>query len=146
MSQLTVWQHWCWFVFPHKNWQLNLSSCWLILWQSLALALVNRKISYAKNKCDIRSWPLNPIRWMSLSQIAFSNRMERRSKQRIERYGDKGSPWRTPLLWITSGRGAPFHFIWKQVDDIIFMISVMRFGRTWENSSDSLIKGHSKWS
>ena len=39
----------------------------LKFWHSVNLALVNRKISSAKNRWDIQIWPQNPIRWIFLS-------------------------------------------------------------------------------
>ena len=84
--------------------------------QSLALVVVRRKISSVKNKCERCTWPLKFIGWISLSRIASSNMIDNISKQRIKRYGDKGSPC---------------------------LMSVMRFGGIWKNSSNSLIKDHS---
>ena len=111
--------------------------------QSLALALVKRKISSAKNKCERRTLALKFIRWISLSWTTSSNLIDNHSKQRINRYGDRGSPCLTPRLGTTSRRGAPFHKIWNWVDESIFIMSVMRFGGIWKNYSVSLRKDHS---
>ena len=131
---------WVLIIWPqHRQ---NFCKMFLRFWQSINLALVKRNISFAKNKCDIWICPLNTIGWIMLSLIASSNRMERRSKHKIKRYGDKGSPWRTPLLGITSGSVHPFHWKEHRVEEIMFIISVINVGGTWKNLSDSSINGH----
>ena len=111
--------------------------------QSLAMALVKRKISSAKNKCKRRTPALKFIGRISLSWTASSNLMDNLSKHRINIYGERGPPWRRPLLGITSGRGEPFHRIWNRVEEIIFMMRVTRVGGNWKNSRVSWIKDHS---
>ena len=114
--------------------------------QSLALALMKRKILLAKNKCERHTQPLKFIGWISLSRTASSNLIDNLSKQRINSYGEKRSPCLTPLFGTTFRRGVPFQRMWNRVEEIIFMMSVMRFGGIWKNSSDSLIKDHSNQS
>ena len=109
-----IWDLWVLMIWP-KQWQ----NCCIILlrfWQAMTLDLVNRKISSAKNKCEIQTCPLNPIRWISLSWMTSSNIRKRRSKHIINRYRDNESPWHTPtwnhfrkrgpsaLYLITGGR------------------------------------------
>ena len=55
--------------------------------QSLALALMKRKILLAKNKCERHTQPLKFIGWISLSRTASSNLIDNLSKQRINSYG-----------------------------------------------------------
>ena len=94
--------------------------------QSLTLALVKRKISSVKNKCDRRTRPLKDIGWINLLRTASSNLIDNRSKQRINRYGERGLPCRIPRLGTTFRRGDPFHRMWNPVEVIVFMMRVMR--------------------
>ena len=112
--------------------------------QSLAVAFVNKKVSSAKNRYERRTPVLKFIGWISLSWTASFSLMDNLSKQRINKYGDRGSPCRMPRLGTTSERGALFRRIWKRVEEIIFIMRVMRFGATWKNSSVSWIKDHSR--
>ena len=102
--------------------------------QSRTFALVKRKISSAKNKCDRRTRPLKDMRRITLSQIALFNLIDKLFRQRINNYGERGSPCRRPRLGTTSGRGELFHRMWNRVEVIIFMIKVMRFWGSWKNS------------
>ena len=54
--------------------------------------------------------------------------MDKHSKQRMNRYGESGSPCLRPRLGITSERGASFQSTWNQVEEIIFMMRVIRVG------------------
>ena len=54
--------------------------------------------------------------------------MDKRSKQRMNRYGESGSPCLKPRLGTTSGRGEPFQSMWNRVEEIIFMMEVIRVG------------------
>ena len=56
--------------------------------------------------------------------------MDNLSKQRINKYGERGSPWQIPRLGITSERGDPFHIMWNRVEEIMFMMRVIRGGGT----------------
>ena len=94
--------------------------------QSLTLALVKRKISSVKNKCDRRTRPLKDIGWINLLRTASSNLIDNRSKQRINRYGERGLPYRIPRQGTTFRRGDPFHRMWNLVEVIVFMMRVMR--------------------
>ena len=96
--------------------------------QSLAVALVKRKISSAKNKCERWTRPRKEIGWRCLFWAASLNWMDKRSKQRMNKYGESGSPCLRPRLGITSGRGAPFQSTWNRVEEIIFMMRVIRVG------------------
>ena len=111
--------------------------------QSLVVAFVKRKISSAKNKCERRILALKFIGWRSLHRTASSNLSDNSSKQRTNSYGDSGLPCLTPWLGTTSERGVLFHKIWNQVEEIIFIIRVMRVGGIWKYSRVSWIKGHS---
>ena len=118
---------------------------WLSFVQSLALAWVNRKMSSTKKRCERRTHPRKLMGWRSLSRTASSSLRDNLSKQRMNRYGDKGSPCCTPRLGATSGRGIPFQRIWNRVEDIMFMMRVMRLGGNWKKTSVSWIKLHSRW-
>ena len=96
--------------------------------QSLTLALVKRKISSVKNKFDRRTRPLKDIGWINLLRTASSNLIDNYSKQKINRYGERGSPCCIPRLGTTSGRGDLFCRMWNRVEEIIFMMRVMRVG------------------
>ena len=117
---------------------------WISFVQSLALAWVNKKMSSAKNRCERRTHPRKLMGWRSLSRTASSSLRDNLSKQRLNRYGDKGSPYRTPRLGTTSGKGIPFQRIWNRVEDIMFMMRVMRLGGNWKKTSVSWIKLHSR--
>ena len=110
---------------------------WLSLVQSLALAWVNKKLSSVKKRCERRTRPRKLMGWRSLSRTASSSLRDNLSKQRMNRYGDKGSPCLTPLLGTTFGRDIPFQRIWNQVEDIMFMMRVMRLGGSWKKTSVS---------
>ena len=92
------------------------------------MALVKRKISFAKNMCERRTRPLKEMGWIALSRIASFNLIDNLSRQRMKRYGDRGSPCLMPQLGITAGRGVPFQRIWNRVEVTIFMMRVMRVG------------------
>ena len=96
--------------------------------QSLTMALVKRKISSAKNKCERQTRSLKDIGWINLSRTASSNLIDNYSKQKINRYGERGSPCCIPRLGTTSGRGDLFCRMWNRVEEIIFMMRVMRVG------------------
>ena len=148
----------CWDVLGENQRRdlVTLTSCpevaqncwriWLSLVQSLALAWVNRKMSSAKKRCERRTRSRKLMGWRSLSHTASSSLRDNFSKQRMNRYGDKGSPCRTPQLGTTSGRGIPFQRIWNRVENIMFMMRVMRLGGNWKKTSVSWIKLHSRWS
>ena len=111
--------------------------------QSRTVALVKRKISSAKNRCERRTRPLKDMGWIALSRIASFNLIDNLSRQRMKRYGDRGSPCLMPRLGITSGKWVPFQRMWKRVEVTIFMMRVMRVGGSWKNSRVSWIKCHS---
>ena len=106
----------------------NLSKIWPRFLQSLTVALVKRKMSSTKNRCERRTCPLKEIRWISLFWTASANLIDKRSKQRINRYGESGSPYLKPQLGTTSGKGEPFQRTWNRVEEIMFMMRVMRVG------------------
>ena len=112
--------------------------------QSLAVALMNRKMSLTKKRCERQTPILKLIGWILLLQTASVSLIDNLSKQRIKKYGERGSPCRIPQLGTTSGRGDPFHRIWKRVEVIIFMMKAMRLEGTWKYSRISWIKGHSR--
>ena len=117
---------------------------WLSFVQSLALAWVNRKMSSAKKRCERPTRPWKLIGWRSFSRTDSSSLRDNLSKQRMNRYGDKGSPCCTTRLGTTSERGIPFQRIWNWVEDIMFMMRVMRLGGNWKKTSVSWIKLHSR--
>ena len=106
----------------------NLSKIWPRFLQSLTIALVKRKISSTKNRCERRTRPLKEIGWISLFWTASANLIDKRSKQRINIYGESGSPCLKPRLGSTSGRGEPFQRTWNRVKEIMFMMRVIRVG------------------
>ena len=106
----------------------NLSKIWPRFLQSLTVALVKRKMSSAKNRCERRTWPLKEIGWISLFWTASANLIDKRSKQRINRYGESRSPCLKRRLGTTSGKGEPFQRTWNRVEEIMFMMRVMRVG------------------
>ena len=107
--------------------------------QSLAVARVKRKISSAKKRCQRRIRPRKESGWICLFWAASLNWMDKRSKQRMNRYGESRSPYLRPRLRITSGRGAPFQSTWNRVEETIFMMRVIRVGGSWKNSRVSWI-------
>ena len=81
------------------------------------------------------SWPEDSQKCWSILRkflqslaLASSSLIDNCSKQRMNRYADKGSPCLTPILGTTSGRGVSFHKIWNQVNEIIFIMNVMKVG------------------
>ena len=81
--------------------------------QSLTFALVKRKISSTKNKCDRRTRPLKDMGCINLSRTASSNLIDNCSRQRINKYKERGSPCGIPRLGTTFGSGEPFHRMWN---------------------------------
>ena len=106
----------------------NLSKIWPRFLQSLTVALVKSKMSSAKNRCERRTCPLKEIGWISLFWTASANLIDKRSKQRINRYGESRSPCLKPRLGTTSGKGEPFQRTWNRVEEIMFMMRVRRVG------------------
>ena len=101
-------------------------------------------MSLAKKRCERRTPILKFIGWILLSWTTLFSLMDSLSKQRINKYGERGSPCRIPWLGTIFGRGDPFHRIWKRVEEIIFMMRAMRLEGAWKNSRVSWIKGHSR--
>ena len=79
--------------------------------QSLVVAFVNKKMSLAKKRCERRTPILKFIGWILLSWTTLFSLMDSLSKQRINKYGERGSPCRIPWLGTIFGRGDPFHRI-----------------------------------
>lgn len=75
---------------------------------SLLPALVKIRQSSANSRWEIEGEPfpkLTPV--INFLSFASFNTLERASMQKINRYGESGSPWRSPLVGLKNPVGEP---------------------------------------